>query len=295
MYRINRRWIVPAIIAVIFGAISIRALSEPNNDFRFSILGDRTGGAQPEVYGRVWREVDLQHPDFIINVGDTIQGGNDARAPAEWADVRRVWERYEHFPLYLTPGNHDIWSSRSQALYEEQTGYPPYYSFNYQDAHFTVLDNSRTADLSAEQLDFLEKDLQENQERSPKFVLFHRPFWISLLRRGDTSFRLHQLALKYGVGCIISGHGHQFVRMVADGVAYMEVGSSGGVMSGTQFSQGWFYQHVWARVKGANVYLTVKELDGVRGRGRSFRAEDWDQKGPGFNVDDPASSYDPET
>jgi len=47
----------------------------------------------------------------------------------------------------------------------------------------------------------------------PKWIsllLFHRPFWISLLRGGNTSFRLHQLAAQYGVDYILSGHGHQF-------------------------------------------------------------------------------------
>jgi len=71
---------VIALFAIVIGA---RALTEPKNDFRFSIIGDRTGGAQPEIYGRIWREIDLLHPDFAINVGDTIEGGRDDRAEAE--------------------------------------------------------------------------------------------------------------------------------------------------------------------------------------------------------------------
>src|SRR6266481_4561691 len=82
-------------ILVLGGIVAVRAVTEPKNDFRFSILGDRTGGPTPEIYGRVWREVDLLHPDFVINVGDTIQGGSDERAPAEWRDLRsQFFERY---------------------------------------------------------------------------------------------------------------------------------------------------------------------------------------------------------
>ncbi|MGH9673350.1 MAG: metallophosphoesterase family protein, partial [Bryobacteraceae bacterium] len=232
MIRSTRRWLAGALVLLVFGGvIAVRAVTEPKNDFRFSILGDRTGGATPEVYGRCWREIDMMHPDFVINVGDTIEGGNDQRAPEEWADLKNLWRRYSHFPLYFTPGNHDIFSEASREIYREQTGQQPFYSFNYQDAHFTVLDNSRTNDLSPEQLAFLDKDLAAHKDKRPKFVLFHKPFWIVPLKMGSGEFPLHQIARKHGVEHVISGHGHQFVRLTRDGVTYMEVGSSGGSIS----------------------------------------------------------------
>jgi hypothetical protein len=180
-------------------------------------------------------------------------------------------------------------------VYQKETGRPSYYSFNYQDAHFTVLDNSRSLDLTDSQLKFLEEDLKANKDRRPKFVFFHKPYWIAFLKLGSGEFPLHQLAKKYGVGYVISGHGHQFVRLSRDGIVYMEVGSSGGKMKGEGFEKGWFYHHVWGLVKGSKVELSVKELDGPAGKGRMFRAEDWDDKGPKFAVDDPASTEKPKT
>lgn len=281
------------------GIVAVRAVTEPKNDFRFSIMGDRTGGAQPEIYGRVWREIDLLHPDFVINVGDTIQGGKDDAAQAEWRDLRPIWERYKHFPLYFTPGNHDIWSEFSRETYERETGRRRFYSFNFQDAHFTVLDNSVGLALSEAQLKFLAEDLEANKSRKPKFIFFHKPYWIALLKLGSGEFPLHQLAKKYEVDHIISGHGHQFVRMTRDGIVYMEVGSSGGRMGGLArgegFAQGWFYHHVWGRVKGSKVSFTVKEIDGVKGQGRMFRVEDWDENGPKFDVTDPPAAERPRT
>src|SRR6185369_4120912 len=211
MHSRDKRWLVGSAVVLLFaGVIGLRALVEPKNDFRFSIVGDRTGAAMPEIYGRIWREIDLMHPDFVINVGDTIEGGNDDLADGQWQDLRPVWQRYGHFPLYFTPGNHDIWSQKSLDLYKKETGRPNYYSFNYQDAHFTVLDNSRSLDLTDTQLKFLESDLKANQDRSPKFVFFHKPYWIAFLKVGSGEFALHQLAKKYGVSYVISGHGHQF-------------------------------------------------------------------------------------
>ena len=298
--RLHRHWVASAAVALLFGGvIGVRALNEPKNDFRFSILGDRTGGAQPEIYGRVWREIDLLHPDFVINVGDTIEGGNDARAEAEWMELRPTWQRYRHYPLYFTPGNHDIWDDASRRLYERETGQKAWYSFNYQDAHFTVLDNSQTAGLSDEQMQFLEQDLSRNQDRNPKFVFFHRPFWILPLKLESGEFPLHKLVKRYGVRFVICGHGHQFVRLKRDGIIYMEVGSSGGVMKGLErgegFNQGWFYHHVWGRVTGSRVEFTVKEIDGPKGRGRMFNADEWDQNGPKFQAEDPAAAEKPRT
>jgi predicted phosphodiesterase len=297
----DRRWIVTTSVLALFGGvIGIRAVTEPKNDFRFSIMGDRTGSATPEIYGRVWREIDLLHPDFVINVGDTIQGGKDELAQSQWDDLRPVWERYQHYPLYFTPGNHDIWNDVSRELYSKETKRPNYYSFNYQDAHFTVLDNSRTMELSDDQIKFLEEDLKANQDRRPKFVFFHKPYWIAFLKLKTSAFPLHQLARKYGVDYVISGHGHQFVRMVRENIVYMEVGSSGGsikkgVDRGEGFAQGWFYHHVWGRVKGSKVEMSVKELDGPVGKGRMFRAEDWDESGPRFGSEDPAKVEKPKT
>jgi predicted phosphodiesterase len=298
--RTRRRLAAALVIGLFGGVILTRAVTEPKNDFRFSIMGDRTGGATPEVWGRVWREIDLLHPDFVINVGDTIEGGRDEVAQQQWDELRPTFVRYRHYPLYFTPGNHDVFSETSAQIYVKETGRPLYYSFNYQDAHFTVLDNSRTADLSEEQLEFLEKDLALHRDRRPKFVFFHKPFWILPLKFGSGEFRLHQIALKYGAGYIISGHGHQFVRLERDGIIYMEVGSSGGTIQrglrrGEGFREGWFYHHVWARVQGSKVSFTVKELDGPRGKGRMFRAEEWGEQGPLFEIDDPAMIDKPET
>lgn len=297
----SRRSLAKVMVLLLFaGLAAIRALDAPRNDFRFSVMGDRTGGATPEIYGRVWREIDLLHPDFVINVGDTIEGNNDARAESEWQALRPVWARYRHYPLYFTAGNHDIWSDQSRALYEKEAGRPSYYSFDYQEAHFTVLDNSQTQDLSEKQIQFLHGDLAANGNRRPKFIFFHKPYWLMFLKLGSGEFSLHQLAKKYGVSHVISGHGHQFVRIVRDGVVYMEVGSSGGSIKrgldrGEGFAQGWFYHHVWARVKGSQAAFTVKEIDGPNGQGRMFRAEDWDEKGPKFDTRDPASSEKPQT
>jgi predicted phosphodiesterase len=257
----------------------------PANDFRFSIVGDRTGSAVPGVYEQVWSEIDRLHPAFVINVGDTIQGVDDETAENQWRTIRAFLARYRQYPFYYVAGNHDIWSAFSRKVFERETGRPASYSFNYRDAHFVVLDNSGSLDLGLDQLQFLEEDLKANRQRHPKFVFFHQSFWLLFLKFQSGEFPLHRLALEYGVDYVITGHGHFFARIVRDGVAYMQMGSSGAKIT-PEFAQGVFYQHASVQVRGAGARIRIKELDAPFGKGRSFAAEDWDGNGPRFRPED---------
>ena len=287
-------WLWPVVVAALL--IAGAPWPQAGNDFRFAIIGDRTGSAAPGVYERVLSDVDRFHPDFAINVGDTIEGGNDASAEREWSQTWAILKPHR-FPFYFTPGNHDVWSTVSQRLWERETGRPLSYSFDCQNAHFTVLDNSRSWDLSDEQMAFLSRDLELNQKRDPKFIFFHQPFWLLPLKLQSGQFPLHQLVTKYHVRYVISGHTHQFARMVRDGVVYLVVGSSGGhlrIPAGTDgFAAGWFYQYIAAQVKGAAVELRVHEIGEPFGKGRTFKAEEWGEHGlkliPGNHEPAPAS------
>ena len=134
-----------------------------NDSFQFVILGDRTGETQPGVYERVWQEAAAENPALVLSVGDSIQGLNDATAETEWRQFQRILTPYRRFPLYLAPGNHDIWSARSETLFQKYAVHPPlsphsaHYSFDYSQAHFTILDNSRSDSLPPEELQFLRK------------------------------------------------------------------------------------------------------------------------------------------
>ena len=128
--------------------------------FHFVVLGDRTGEAQPGVYEEVWKEAAAESPAFVVTVGDTIEGLNDATAESEWRGIEQLRQPYRRIPFYPAPGNHDIWSPISRRLFRQHTGHDPHYGFDYQQAHFTILDNSRSDDLSPGEMAFLEQDLK---------------------------------------------------------------------------------------------------------------------------------------
>ncbi len=142
-----KRSVVLLVTAAVWVAVCLLAAPAECEErvlFHFAVLSDRTGGHTHGVYPRVIEEINLLHPDLVITVGDHIEGyGTDYdRARAEWDTVVTFLSTID-VPIHLTPGNHDIWDDQSEALYRERTGRRPYYSFDYENVHFVILDSSR--------------------------------------------------------------------------------------------------------------------------------------------------------
>jgi Icc protein len=278
--KISRRWRL-ACLPVLLGAWLLGNRAAAQKDaFRFVILGDRTGSTQPGVYEQVWQEAAAENPAFVVSVGDSIEGSNDATAEAEWLQLERILRPYSRYPLLLAPGNHDVWSARSEALFQKHAAHPVHYSFDYQGAHVTVLDNSRSEQFSAGDLQFLEQDLQAHQNQPMKFVVFHRPSWLIDAMFQNPRFPLHQLAKKYGVRYVIAGHLHQMLDFELDRVTYISMVSSGGHLRGSeQYQDGWFFGYALASVSGQNIDVSIKELHAPRGQGRITELKAWRKAG----------------
>jgi Icc protein len=261
-----------------------------NDSFQFVILGDRTGETQPGVYERVWQEAVTDNPSFVVGVGDSIQGLNDATAETEWRQFEQILTAYRRFPLFLAPGNHDIWSARSEALFLKHATHPAqaprlaHYSFDYARAHFTILDNSRSDNLSPEELQFLQTDLEAHKDQPVKFIVSHRPSWLVDAMFQNPSFPLHQLAKKYGVKYVIAGHVHQMLDIDLEGVKYLSMTSAGGHLRGTeQYRDGWFFGYALVGVRGKAVDFHIKELKPPLGQGRVTELKDWSKAGGALN------------
>lgn len=287
MFTLSRRRLFP-----LLSAAALPAAGAGPNDFTFALIGDRTGSARPQIYSRVFREVLLADPAFAVTIGDAIEGVDDAKAPAQWAEMAALWGTAP-FPIRHTPGNHDIWNDASAAAFARHAGHPPQYAWVHQNTLFVILDNSRTEGLAPAQLAFLEQSLQAHAGCHPKMVFLHKPFWIPQVAVGSGEFALHQMAKKHGVTHVFSGHGHQFVHLETGGIHYTEIGSSGGnidrgLSRGEGFRQGWFYHYFLIRVAGGQVRVTVRELPPPYGLGRAFRLEEWNAGGPQFDPGDPA-------
>lgn len=250
---------------ILFAVAVLAALAQAPapSAFHFVLLGDRTGEAQPGVWKQVWKQAAAEKPAFFLGVGDTIQGADDATAESQWREAKLAIVPYARIPLYLAPGNHDIWSPASQKLFEKYTGHPPHYSFDFGAAHFTVLDNSRSDGLPAEEMAFLESDLERHSAQPVKFIVSHRPSWLIAAATRNPNFDIHQLARKYGVQYVIAGHVHQLLHVSLDGVTYFCAPSAGGHLRASEkYVDGWFFGYTVITVQGNSATFEIKELNG---------------------------------
>lgn len=113
----------------------------PRN-FQFAIIGDRTGGANvEETFKIAMGQINLLQPEFVISVGDFIEGYSDEKKElhAEWDGFDKLLDTLE-MPFFRTPGNHDIANKTAQEVWLERFG-ATYYSFVYRDVLFMVLDS----------------------------------------------------------------------------------------------------------------------------------------------------------
>src|SRR4051794_30981930 len=51
--------------------------------FRFAVVSDRTGGHRPGVFPRAVRMINMLQPEFVMSVGDLIEG--HTVDPGQWA------------------------------------------------------------------------------------------------------------------------------------------------------------------------------------------------------------------
>ena len=225
------------------------------SDFHFAILGDRTGTADQATFEVVINEINSLRPDFVINVGDFVENGT---VESDW-DVPLKTIEILDCPLYFIPGNHDIRDDASAQRFKDKTGFDPYYSFDYQETHFVVLNNATINsydDFEEDQVNWLVKDLNENKELENIFVFMHKPFWADNIAV-DKEDRFHQIFLQNNVDAVFTGHWHQYAYNQYDGIEYFLVGSSGGHMPPEDDDLGMFYQYMMCKVEDDKLYTSL--------------------------------------
>lgn len=106
---------------------------------RFAVIGDNTGVARPGVFDQALKQIRWLQPDFIMSVGDFIEGYTEDKA-----EIDRQWTAIEKsvtdcgIPFLYMVGNHDMNNAETKAAWTARRG-APYYSFTYKGALFLVL------------------------------------------------------------------------------------------------------------------------------------------------------------
>jgi predicted phosphodiesterase len=258
-----------SILVILCGVFFLIAKTE--NSFRFVVVGDRTGTPIDPVFEEIIEEIALLDPDFVMCVGDIaeVDVGDSLAVDAEFDHMLEIVGKLP-CKFYWCAGNNDIGQASDRAIYEAKTGFKRYYSFNHENSHFVVLDNTmlyfaQTQDMDDEQLDWLQKDLEKHKQMDNTFVFYHIPTYIYARRQGETD-TLVQMFEKYGVDVVFTGHHHEYSYLKQNNVEYVNMGSSGGGIATQDPARGHFYQYLTVTVRGNKRSIALFKKESAKPR-----------------------------
>ncbi len=115
--------------------------------FQFALVSDNSGGGRPGVLQAASRLLNELQPEFVVNLGDLVEGYNDPGGfPASVETYRTWWREIDaalaplETPFFFVPGNHDLNNPASLEVWRERLGGTrDYYHFRYQDVLFLVV------------------------------------------------------------------------------------------------------------------------------------------------------------
>ncbi len=253
--------------------------------FAYVVMGDSR--TYPKRFKVLAEKVYAERPNFVLNVGDVV---SDGMKKDEWITeyLDPAAKLMERVPTYVAIGNHE----RNASWFYQYSSYPApenYYSFDYGNAHFTIIDSN--ADLSPEskQLEWIKKDISSSAAKW-KFVAHHHPPFssdkddygntdFSSSRKGDHRVQsLIPIYEKYGVDVVWCGHIHDYERTwpIRDGkvdqdkgVVYIQAGGGGAELEYFAPSRSWFtakvlrnWQYCLVTIHDGTFSMMAYDIDG---------------------------------
>ena len=237
---------------------------------RFVAFGDSGGGGSDQR--AVVAQLRTVPFDFMIHLGD-IAYESGTRAQLDGAFFQMYADLLEDFPVFPASGNHE-YETEDAAPFREAFALPEnggpagverWYSYDWGDVHFAVLDTER---IGAPQAAWLEADLTANH-RPWTIVYFHRPPFSSGDHGNDGNVQKYfvPILVSHHVPLVLNGHEHDYERSKPiDGVTYVVSGGGGrgtravGQSSFTAFSAAVIH-FLYVTVEGRQ--LTLHAIDGT--------------------------------
>ena len=240
-------------------------------DFSFGIISDRTGRPTPGVFEGAIEKFNRMRPEFVISVGDFIEGGcmEDFSAPflqKQWDYIKPEIEKCIP-PFFYVAGNHDYSpqspNSHGWELWHKMFGVP-YYYFIYKNVLFLCLNsNYAPTGLGEEQLKWAQDVLKEKCDVRWTFIFLHQPGrWLQ-----DEFARLEETLYERNY-TVISGDMHRYAKYVRNGRKYFMLGTTGGgdvqVAQGKRGVHFGEFDHItWVSMCGDQPEFTNIALDGI--------------------------------
>jgi hypothetical protein len=216
------------------------------NRFQFVIVSDRTGCHRPGVFPDAVRKLNLLRPEFVISVGDLIEGYTRDRE-----EILKQWNEFNSFisyfdmPFFYLPGNHDISNKEMADLWNELFG-KSYYYFIYKHVLFLCLNtqetpgyvyNSKNRYLSDTQINWAKDVINQHPDVSWTCVFMHQPLWVyddgyidpdgKTVQPKKTGFSKIEEALAGRNYTVFAGHFHRYKKVFRKHRKYFILATTG--------------------------------------------------------------------
>jgi hypothetical protein len=242
-------------------------LNNDPNDFQFAIISDRTGGHRPKVFARAVEQLNLLQPELVMSVGDLIEGYTKDKK-----EVTRQWREFQTFtarlqmPFFYVPGNHDITNKEMGEIWKDKFG-RSYYEFVYRDVLFLCLNSEDPpgkgySNISADQIAWMKKALEDNKSVKWTLVFLHKPIWIYPTANKMGWGEVEKL-LKGRSYTVFAGHVHKYQKFVRQGMNYYMLATTGGGSKLRGLEYGEFDHLVWVTMKKDGPVIANLLMDGI--------------------------------
>ncbi len=240
----------------------LRFGNHPEN-FQFAIVTDRTGGHRPGVFRSGIERVNLLRPEFVMSVGDLIEGYS-----TDTAEISRQWFEFEHLikpltmPFFYVAGNHDVSNELMTEVWESRFG-QPFYHFLYRDVLFLVLnsEDGSSGNIGREQQHYVQEVLDRYPDVRWTLVFVHKPLWEFEPKQNGWS-EIEQL-LDGRRFTVFAGHRHRYLSDVRAGAQYVVLGTMGARSRRRGAAFGEFDHFMWVTMTDQGPVMANLELDGV--------------------------------
>ena len=242
-----------------------------NNDpaeFRFAIVSDRTGGHRARVFSQAVEQLNLLQPEFVLSVGDLIEGykkeGEADKLAEEWKEFQGYVSKL-HMPFFYVPGNHDVSNELGEKVWKEKFG-RPYYHFVYRKVLFLLLNADdppgKAGGISPEQRTYFKRVLDDNRGVRWTIVALHRPLWAQKNLATNGWLEMEEL-LASRPYTVFAGHEHHYQKFVRNHRYYYQLATTGGgsKMRGVRYGE--FDHLVWVTMKKDGPVLANLLMDGI--------------------------------
>lgn len=244
-------------------------LDDPDR-FHIAIMTDNTGGHRPGIWMKAIERLNLLRPQFVMSVGDLIEGYTDDRNQIEsqWQEFLGFIQQMQ-MKFFFVAGNHDLSNAIMHEIWRKHFG-PEWYSFDYRGVHFICL-NSEDPDnrLGEKQIEWIRNDLEESVDARWTLLFFHQPLWLTAERAktagnpDPTNWSQVEGLLGSRPHTVFAGHVHHYVQYDRYGAKYYHLATTGGASALRGVSYGEFDHVTWLTMENDGPHIANLLLDGI--------------------------------